>query len=202
MIVFAAIAPHPPILLPSVGSADDRQKVKKTLTALVVLAERFAKAKAEAIVISSPHPDWGFAVPLYFLARDFRGKITTIMTDFASPADHFERGENFFKSLDKDRRYAFIASGDLSHCLKADGPYGFNPDGPQFDKALRTYLVKKDIDNLLALDEKFPAAGECGLRSFAFLLGALAASKINWRAEILSYEKPFGVGYLVANFLC
>jgi len=31
-------------------------------------------------------------------------------------------------------------------------------------------------------------------------LGILEAAEINWQAEILSYEGPFGVGYLVANF--
>ena len=37
------------------------------------------------------------------------------------------------------------------------------------------------------------------LRSFSFLLGILKESKISWQPEILSYESPFGVGYLVAN---
>lgn len=46
----------------------------------------------------------------------------------------------------------------------------------------------------------YPEAGECGLRSFSFLLGILEESKINWKPEVLSYEGPFGVGYLVANF--
>ncbi|GAI58233.1 unnamed protein product, partial [marine sediment metagenome] len=49
-------------------------------------------------------------------------------------------------------------------------------------------------------DDMFPEAGECGLRSFCFLLGILEASGIAWQPEILSYQGPFGVGYLVANF--
>jgi aromatic ring-opening dioxygenase LigB subunit len=199
MVVFAAIAPHPPLLLPSVGSDEDRQKVKKTLEALGILAERFEKARPDAIIISSPHPDWGFDVPLHFLAKDFGGEVKTILTDFESPRKHFEKGKIFFKKLKKDKRYAFIASGDLSHCLKEEGPYGFNPDGPKFDKILQEYLTKKDIDNFLELDKKFSEAGECGLRSFSFLLGALETSGADWQAEILSYEGPFGVGYLVAN---
>jgi len=31
------------------------------------------------------------------------------------------------------------------------------------------------------------------------LLGALTADKTDWQPEILSYEGPFGVGYLVAK---
>jgi len=88
----------------------------------------------------------------------------------------------------------------MSHCLKEDGPYGLHPDGPEFDKALTEYLKRKDIKNILKLDEMFPEASECGLRSFCFLLGILEESGINWQPEILSYENPFGVGYLVVNF--
>ncbi len=201
MIVFAAIVPHPPLLLPSVGSEKDRKKVKKTLEALGALAGRFKKAKPDVIIISSPHPDWGFNVPLHFLAGDFKGKIETFMTGFESPGEHFEKGGKFFQKLSQDRRYAFIASGDLSHCLKEEGPYGFHPDGPRFDKAVKKYLTQKNIDDFLKLDEKFPQAGECGLRSFAFLLGALEASGVNWQPEVLSYEGPFGVGYLTAKLI-
>ena len=65
---------------------------------------------------------------------------------------------------------------------------------------LRVFLKKKDIENFLKLDEKYPEAGECGLRSFSFVLGILEESGINWHPEILSYQGPFGVGYLVMNF--
>ena len=99
-----------------------------------------------------------------------------------------------------DKKYALIASGDLSHCLKKEGPYGFHPDGPKFDKALIDALKEKNIEKILKLDETYPDAGECGLRSFCFLLGILEESGINYQPEILSCEGPFGVGYLVANF--
>jgi aromatic ring-opening dioxygenase LigB subunit len=201
MIVFAALVPHPPLLLPSVGSAEDRQKVKKTLKALELLARQFQKAKPETIVISSPHPDWGFEVPLYFLARDFAGEIQTFLTGFESPAEHFEKGKKFFEKLQEKKRYALLASGDLSHCLSPQSPYGFHPDGPSFDEALQKYLKAKDLENFLALDEQFPQASECGLRSFSFLLGVLTASGKLWRPQILSYEGPFGVGYLVAKLI-
>ena len=41
-------------------------------------------------------------------------------------------------------------------------------------------------------------AGECGYRSILILLGIF--HELNYRIEVLSYEGPFGVGYLVANF--
>lgn len=201
-LIFAAIAPHPPLILPSVGSENDRQKVKRTIESLEFLAKKLKEAKPNLIIISSPHQDWGFNVPLHFLAKDFGGKIETFLTSFESPADHFEEGKKVYRAKIQDHasKVALIGSGDLSHCLKENGPYGFNPDGPKFDKELLESLKNKDVKNILELDDKYPKAGECGLRSFCFLLGILEESKINYTPEILSYEGPFGVGYLVANF--
>jgi len=200
MLCFAAIAPHPPLLLPSVGSGSDRKKVKNTIKALQLAADRMKSAKPDIIIISSPHQDWGFQVPLHFLAQNFSGEIRTFLTGMASAQEHFKKGKELYQKLPGNKRCAFIASGDLSHRLKEDGPYGFNADGPKFDQALIESLKKKDLETFLKLDELYPEAGECGLRSFSFLLGSLETAQADWRAEILSYEGPFGVGYLVANF--
>jgi len=202
-IVFAAISPHPPIILPSVGSSEDRAKVKNTIEALEKLGEKLKELNPGLIIISSPHPDWGFNVPLFFLARDFKDEIKTFLIGLESPRFYFEEGKKLYQKLDRGPssiRFGLIASGDLSHCLKEDGPYGFNPDGPKFDKDLIEALKEKDIEKILKLDDLYPDAGECGLRSFCFLLGILEESKIDYQPETLSYEGPFGVGYLVADF--
>ena len=200
MISFACISPHPPIILPSVGSKEDRLQVKKTIESLEFLGKRFKEAGPDSIIISAPHPDWGFNVPLFFLTKDFKGEIKTYLIGLESPRFYFEEGKKIYKDLGGKKKYALIASGDMSHCLKEEGPYGFHPDGPKFDKALIEFLKKKDIKSIFKLDDMFPEAGECGLRSFCFLLGILEASGINWQPEILSYQGPFGVGYLVVNF--
>lgn len=203
-IVFAAISPHPPIILPDVGSVKDRAQVKKTIESLESLGKKLKELKPDSIIISSPHPDWGFNVPLFFLARDFKGEIEQILIGLESPKFYFEQGKNLYQKICRGqtsaRKLALIASGDLSHCLKEEGPYGFHPDGPKFDKDLIESLKKKNIEKILKLGDLYLKAGECGLRSFCFLLGILEASGINWQTEILSYEGPFGVGYLVANF--
>ena len=209
-IVFAAISPHPPIILPDVGSSKDQAQVKDTIENLEKLGKKLKEAKPDLIIISSPHPDWGFNVPLYFLARrsfsegglekDFKGETKTYLIGSEEPKFYFEFGKKIGRGLTSAKKVALIASGDLSHCLKEDGPYGFQTDGPKFDKSLIEFLNKKDIESILKLDEMYPEAGECGLRSFCFLLGTLEESKIDYQPEILSYEGPFGVGYLVANF--
>jgi len=208
-LVFAAISPHPPILCPNVGSEDDRKKLKDTLAALKSLEKKFKSVKPDLIIISSPHADWGFNVPLYFLARDFKGEIVYYLTNSEEPAFYFREGKRIYQETGNTQRVtnkkiAFIASGDMSHYLTEEGPYGFHEDGPNFDKALIDYLKKKDIENFLKLEQRFPGAGQCGLRSFSFLLGALEAYSESsgkvWEPEVLSYQGPFGVGYLVANF--
>ena len=42
------------------------------------------------------------------------------------------------------------------------------------------------------------AAGECGLRSFFVMAGALDGLSV--KPDFLSYEGPFGVGYAVCMF--
>ena len=201
MIKFAAISPHAPILLPNTGSPADHLKLKKTLTALKELATEFEKARVDEIIISSPHEDWGFDVPLSLIAPNFKGKIQYFLTGFESPKQHFENGKKFAKKLDNSKRYALIASGDLSHCLKKDGPYGFHPDGPKFDKELIQIFRTENLYNIFNLEDKYPEAGNCGLRSFAFALGILTGANQKPKPQILSYEGPFGVGYLVAKLL-
>ncbi len=202
MLVFACISPHPPIILPSVGSKADRAEVKKTIQSLEKLGKQLTKIKPDCLVITSPHPDWGFNVPLHFLTKDLRGiEVKAHLTDLESPQVHFNRGKELIKNSKKIKKLAWIASGDMSHRLKEDGPYGLHPSGPKFDKEFINLLKKKDVGGILNMDSKFvEEAGECGLRSFCQLLGALEGAKINWQPEILSYEAPFGVGYLVVNF--
>ncbi len=199
-VVFGVISPHPPIILPQVGSKEDHLKVKKTIESLYSLGEKLKKERPDSIIISSPHPDWGFNVPLFFLAPDFKGEIKTYLMEMETPEFYFEEGKKTYQKLNKDKKYALIASGDLSHCLKKDGPYGFQPDGPKFDKELMESLKRKDVEAILKLDYKYPEAGECGLRPICFILGILEATRKDWQAEILSYEGPFGIGYLVVNF--
>jgi AmmeMemoRadiSam system protein A len=97
------------------------------------------------------------------------------------------------------RRVVYVASGDLSHKLLDDGPYGFVPEGPQFDERITRDFANGDLLDVLCMDTSLAErAAECGLRSFQMMAGALDGTAVE--SELLSYEGPFGVGYGIACF--
>lgn len=152
----------------------------------------------------NPNLDHGTMIPLYFLKNagiDFdRVKFLRIGLSGISNSIHYKFGQVIAKTADDLGKNVFIiASGDLSHKLKADGPYGFVDEGPQFDSAVMENLGSADFFKLLTMDEKICSrAAECGLRSFWIMAGALDKKAV--RAEKLSYEGTFGVGYGVVYF--
>ena len=54
MLVFAAIAPHPPLLIPSVGK-NNLEKLKQTAEAMKALEQEMYIARPDTLVIVSPH---------------------------------------------------------------------------------------------------------------------------------------------------
>jgi len=117
-----------------------------------------------------------------------------------SPLVHYQFGKCINETINQmSKRYVIIASGDLSHKLKKDGPYGLSEEGPIFDHEVTQAIAKGDFLRFLTFDEAFcDAAAECGLRSFIIMAGALDGLAV--KPELLSYEGPFGVGYAVAAF--
>ena len=152
----------------------------------------------------NPSLDHGTMIPLRFLQQaglDFnRVKFLRIGLSGMSAAVHYKFGQIISQVADDlGRKIFFLASGDLSHKLKADGPYGFVEEGPQFDSQVMENLGGADFLKLLTMDNKIcNRAAECGLRSFWIMAGALDKKSV--RAEKLSYEGTFGVGYGIVWF--
>ncbi len=147
--------------------------------------------------------DHGAYVPLWFLSRalDLQQVPVVRLGLSGLPAgDHRMLGRAIARAADETgRRIALVASGDWSHRLKEDGPYGFAPEGPRFDVALADILSRGALEELFSLDPALcEGAGECGLRSFQIMAGALEGTA--FESSLLSYEGPFGVGYGVALF--
>ncbi|SDP80497.1 AmmeMemoRadiSam system protein A [Selenomonas ruminantium] len=145
--------------------------------------------------------DHGTMIPLYFLQKaGFTGKIVRIGLSGLSRDNHYALGVLIAQTArDLDRRVVLVASGDLSHKLKAEGPYGFDPAGPVFDERMGTCFRTGDFLQLLTTPaELADSAAECGLRSFWIMAGALDRHQVE--AKLLAQEGPFGVGYAVATF--
>ena len=147
--------------------------------------------------------DHGTMIPLYFLQEalkeaDFSVRIVRIGLAGLAAREHYHFGTLIQQCAEQlGRRTVLLASGDLSHKLRADGPYGFAAEGSVFDELACAALGTGDFLRLLAVDaELAEGAGECGLRSFWIMAGALDRHAVE--AELLSYEGPFGVGYGVA----
>ena len=104
-----------------------------------------------------------------------------------SPQTHLALGRCIAEAAaDLDRSCVLIASGDLSHKLASDGPYGYAPQGPVFDRMVTALFDAGDLSGLLEIDETFgEEAAECGLRSFWIMAGALEGLPISH--ELLSY---------------
>ena len=117
-----------------------------------------------------------------------------------SPQTHHNYGRAIRDAIAASgKRVVFIASGDLSHRLKADSPYGLAPRGEAFDRDLTAALGAGDFARLLSYDDDLlEEVAECGLRSFNILGGVLADTV--FEAELLSYEGTYGVGYAIAAF--
>jgi len=262
MLSFAAITPHPPLIIPTIGKPEDLKLVPNTIKEMEKISEIFHKSGVETLILISPHGpmqfdqftinqspsfqgnlnnfgdyetefiyrndrelikkierncknqkipirlvdilelDHGSLIPLYFLSNKIKGdfKLVHLAFSFLDFKTHFNFGK-IIQSIIKDspKKIGLVASGDLSHRSAKNAPGGYSPEGKKFDEKLIKLIEKKDVQGILNLDLDFvEAAGECGLRSILILLGALDG--LNWKPEILSYEAPFGVGYLVVNF--
>ena len=143
--------------------------------------------------------DWSVTVPMYYLrCATGDAPLTPMNISFLSATKHFRFGQAVRGAIDRvGRRAVIVASADLSHRLSKDGPYGFDPAGPELDRRVREAVASWDVDALLTMDEGFrERAGDDAVSSISFLMGALDGLPV--RPRVLSYEGPFGVGYMVA----
>jgi len=260
-LVFAGIAPHPPIMVPEVGR-EAITEVRSSIDAMATLTARIVNAGAETVIIISPHApldpaafiayegpqlhgdfssfrsatttveadideellneisqiaaehelrllkiqghdlDHGTAVPLYFLQRNgWHGRVIALGYSFVSNEDHVRFGNCIRQAIEQvGRPVAFIASGDLSHRLKMNAPAGYNPIAHFFDEEVVDAIRTSATGRIVNMDQELRRmAGECGYRSMLVAIGVAGGGESN--CEVLNYEAPFGVGYLVAQLV-
>jgi AmmeMemoRadiSam system protein A/AmmeMemoRadiSam system protein B len=260
-LVFAGIAPHPPIMVPEVGR-EAIAEVRGSIEAMREFTTRLIACGAETVVIVSPHAplearafvayqdaqlygdfanfrapetrveapldeelldaisraaseqgyevigtrghdlDHGTTVPLYFLQRnDWRGRVVALGYSFMPNEDHLRFGSCIKQAIEETgRAVAFVASGDLSHRLKPEAPAGFNSKAHLFDEEVVAAIRHARPERIINIDQDLRRmAGECGYRSMLIALGVTANASTDF--ELLHYEAPFGVGYMVAQIV-
>lgn len=255
-IVFGAIMPHPPIVVPQVGR-DRAKEVAQTIKSLTELSRRLKNSNCDTVVVVTPHGavgqasvpvytahvfegdfsqfgadqphynfkgdselglaaikdcdfasscqetllDHGVLVPLHFVkAAGYNKAILPIAVAFKPLAKLFEFGQSLAKTAARlNRKIAIIGSADMSHRLTKDAPSGYSPRGKAFDDKLVELVKANDVNGILDFDRQLAEdAGQDALWSIAILLGALDGQKV--KHEVLSYEGPFGVGYMTASY--
>ena len=145
--------------------------------------------------------DHGTMVPLYFIRQACAGfKIVRVGLSGLPLEDHYRLGQLIKRAAEETgRRVVYVASGDLSHKLQAYGPYGYAPEGPQYDARVMDVCGRAAFGELFDFDEAFcERAAECGHRSFVIMAGALDGMAVEARA--LSHEDVTGVGYGICAF--
>lgn len=144
--------------------------------------------------------DHGAMVPLYFVNKYYTDyKLVHITYSMIGDVNLYKFGMEIKKTAEElNRKCVIIASGDLSHALKDEGPYSYSPYGEKFDNSILDDLARGDVLSIFNMNKKLTEESlQCGLNSIYVMLGTLNNSKFS--GELLSYEGPFGVGYGVMN---
>lgn len=145
--------------------------------------------------------DHATMIPLWFLNHYYTDYKTVRIGLSGLPlSQHYMLGQCIQKAAELcGRNIVVIGSGDLSHKLKEDGPYGFQKEGPEYDSRIMEVMGAAAFDQLFDFTEEFcDKAAECGHRSFVIMAGTL--DRLAVKAEKLSHEGTFGVGYGVCTY--
>ena len=173
-------------------------------TEFVRRLEEIAKAEdfpAGTLGERSRELDHGTLIPLYYINHYYTDyKLVRIGLSGLSLQDHYRLGMMIAAASEQlQRRILFVGSGDLSHKLLAEGPYGLAPEGPVYDERIMDVMGRAAFGELMDFDESFcDRAAECGHRSFCMMAGALDGLSVETKR--LSHEGTFGVGYGVCTY--
>ncbi len=145
--------------------------------------------------------DHGVMVPLWFLRQFWTDyKLVRIGLSGLPLTAHYALGQLIAQAVERlGRRAVWIASGDLSHKLQPHGPYGFAPEGPEYDARIMDVCARASFGELFDFEESFcEKAAECGHRSFVMMAGAFDGLTVE--ARQLSHQDVTGVGYGICTF--
>ena len=142
--------------------------------------------------------DHGSMVPLYYLDKaGYKNKVVVINYTAMGKKEHKNFGRKIAETAEKTgRKVVFIASGDLSHRLIPGAPAGYEPDAQKFDNLIVENIKKGNYKAIENINKDLrEIAGECGYNSLMVAFGITGENPGD--NEVLSYEAPYGVGYVV-----
>lgn len=173
---------------------------KADAAAAATIARHIEHAGLLAAPANVPNLDHGALVPLWFLRQaGFQGRVAVFGFPWDSaPGDSHRFGQAIASAMDTlDRTWGLLASGDMSHALKHGAPAGFHPRAHLFDEQVVACVKDDRLADLGHIDADLRTlAAEDVVESLETADGALGLDHTGHR--FLSYEAPFGVGYLVA----
>jgi len=144
--------------------------------------------------------DHGSGVPLYYLDKaGYKNNVVVINYTALGKREHNLFGKKISETAQNlGRKIVFIASGDLSHKLIPGAPAGYNEDAHLFDDLILHSIKNGNYVPIANISPELrETAGECGYNSIMVAFGLIDSKPLN--NEVLSYEAPFGVGYIVAK---
>jgi len=159
---------------------------------LVDALQRFARKNSIPMSLSTDEKiTFPCVVPLHYLTAHLKNvRVVPISPTSLDGKAHFSFGSTLQHIIAaSDKRIAVIAAGDMGHAEGASG----------FDEKMITFLKEHNGSGLLQVDSnEITTAQDTSYRQICMLFGVLDG--IQTTPELLSYAKPFGVGYAVVNF--
>ncbi len=149
----------------------------------------------------SPYVDYGSLVPLHFVDEYYLEKYEVVLITYGllDLVDIYKFGQILRKSIEESMKSTVvIASGDLAHVSTNRGGYRNNIAASIYDVLIQSVLRgdRSVYDFITHPKKEVEKSKACSFRTFVMLFG-MFDRKI-FRSTLLSYEHPFGVGYLVA----
>lgn len=181
------------------GSSDDNIDLPLDRVFANALEQEAATRGVRTWRIPGQSLDHGAFVPLsYLVSAGWSGPTVVVSPPDAEDASLDEFGQTIAATAQAlGKCVAVIASGDMSHRLSPDAPGGYDPAGSQFDHAFIAVLRRGTPGEIRQIDPALQdAAGEDAVASTRIALASAGYSSSGH--DVLSYERPFGVGYGVA----
>jgi MEMO1 family protein len=149
--------------------------------------------------IAADRLDHGALVPLHFVRQaGWDGPTLLIALPYPGTRTEATMGRVIAELAEQSgQRWAFLASGDMSHRLIPSAPSGYHPQAKEFDRTFKARIDAGDLRGACAVDADLrEIAAEDVVDSCT-----VAAAAVDYRSDghrTYGYEGPFGVGYLEA----